>query len=133
MIWIKIAIILAMAGLNWARGYHWRPPCMIAMTVLMGAYFAILLHAWWLFPLVGLPMYGCLSLHDHNRGTWCSLVALGASFALLVTGHLAWYWFGFYCGFNFLLGWVTNNELKLSQLWEDLITGAGFGSLVFLI
>ena len=130
MIWlIRFLLIGIIAYLNYLRGYHYRIPCMIAISVIMGLWFAITLH-WWLFPLVGLPMYGCLSLHDQNRGAWCSLVALGASFALLVTGHLAWYWFIVYCATNYGLGWLCVNKLKLNQFWTDLITGAGFGLLI---
>ena len=132
MIWlIRIAILVILAYLNYLRGYHYRMPCMIAMSMLMGLYWAIYLHIWWLFPLVGLPMFGCLTLHDHNRGVWCSLVALGASFGLLVTGHLHWYWFIVYCAGNFGLGYLMVNKLKATQLWADLVTGAGFGILVF--
>lgn len=132
MLIIKIIVVLLMAILNFTRGYHWRPISMLAMTFIMGAYFSFLYNTWWLFPAVGLPMYGCLSLSNHNRGVWCSLVALGASFALLITGHLFWLWFILYCAGNYLLGWLVNNKLKLPQLPNDLITGAGFGILVFL-
>ena len=136
MIWIKILIVLLMAVLNYTRGKHWRPISMLAMTFIMGSYFAILYHTWWLFIVVGGPMYGCLTLPDGNRGVWCSLVALGASIALLLTGHLAWYWFIVYCGGNFLLGWIANKP-KIWGKWSnqftvDMITGAGFGALVFL-
>lgn len=131
MIWIiRFLIIGALAYLNYLRGYHYRIPCMTAMSILMGLYWAFYLHTWWIFPLVGLPMYACLSLHDHNRGVWCSVVALGASFGLLITGHLAWYWFILYCTTNFGLGYLCVNKFKLSQFWTDLITGAGFGLLV---
>lgn len=138
MIWIiRLILIAIIAILNWLRGWGKapflkRPECMILMSVIMGLYWAIYLHIWWLFPLVGGPMYGCLSLGDKNRGVWCSLVALGTSFFLLLTGNLAWYWFGLYCGGNYLIGWYTNNKLMLPQLWEDLVTGIGFGLLLLI-
>ena len=135
MIWfIRFILIALIAYLNYLRGYHYRIPSMIAMTMLTGLYFAIYYHTWWLFAAVGLPMYGCLSLHDGNRGAWCSLVALGASFALLLTGHLAWYWFIAYCGGNYLIGWIMNNPKIMGkysiQLYIDLVTGIGFGLIV---
>jgi len=133
MIWIiRILILLIMATLNWTRGYHWRPISMLAMTFIMGIYFALLLHTWWLFVVVGAPMYACLSLHDGNRGVWCSLVSLGASVFLLFFGYLSLFWFIIYCGVNFILGWQLNKQ-KVQQSIIDPITGAGFGSLVFLI
>ena len=134
MIWlIRILFIAVIALLNYLRGYHYRIPCMSAMTIIMGLWFAITLHHWWLFPLVGLPMYGCLSLHDQNRGVWCSLVALGTSLGLVLTGFLVWYLWLTYIITNYLIGWLTNNKLKLPQLWEDIVTGVGFASLIFLI
>lgn len=133
MIWIKIVLLLWLAGLNWARGYHWRPLGIALITLTLGTYFAIDLKLWGLLIAIGIPTGICLGLHDHNRGVWCSIVALGASFALLITGHLHWYWFVAYCGGNYLLGWICNNELKLVQKVIDPITGIGFGSLILLV
>ena len=138
MIWINIALLFWIAFLNWARGYHWRPLGIALITFTFASYFAITLHLWWLFLAIGIPTGVCLGLHDHNRGVWCSLVALGISFALLVSGHLAWYWFIAYCGGNFLLGWIINNPKivgeKLSQQkYIDPITGMGFASIFFMV
>lgn len=133
MIQIKIAFLIWLASLNFLRGYHWRPLGIALMSISMGLWVAIALKTWWLLFACGVPMGVCLGLGDHNRGVWCSLVALGASFALLITGHLFWLWFVLYCGGNYLLGWVCCNKLKLPQPIIDPITGAGFGVIVFLI
>ena len=133
MLIVKIIILFLMAILNFLRGYHYRPICMLAMSFLMGLYFAFLFHTWWLFVAIGLPFYGCLSLSDSNRGTWCSIDALGVSFALLVTGHLFWLWFALYCASNYLIGWIGNNKLKLPQVIIDPLTGASLASIIFLI
>ena len=132
MIW-KILITLLISGLNFTRGYHWRPLSIAFMSIIMGLYFAITIKIWWLLFAVGVPMGICLGLHDHNRGVWCSIVALGASITLLLTGNLAWYWFAIYCAGNFGLGWLMVNKLKAKQLLTDLVTGVGFGGLVWLL
>jgi hypothetical protein len=97
------------------------------MTLAMASYWAWYAHAWWMLLGVGIPMGICLGLKDHNRGVWCSLVALGASICPLVFGYITLPWFVIYCGGNYLLGWITNNKMKLVQKKEDWVTGVGFG------
>jgi hypothetical protein len=128
----KIAIVLLSSFLNWAGGYHWLWARRWSMTFLIALGCAFFTHCWWIFPLVMIPMAISLSLHDQNRGVWCVMTSLGASIALLLTGHLAWYWFIVYNVINYVLGWQLVKN-KQTQLICDTITGAGFGLIVFLI
>ena len=130
---LKLLILLLSSVLNFLRGYHWRPLCIALMAIMFGAYFAIHLHIWWLLFAVGIPLGICLGLHDGNRGAWCSIDALGVSFALLVTGHLFWLWFVLYCGGNYLVGWIGNNKLKLPQVIIDPLTGLALAVIVLLV
>jgi hypothetical protein len=135
---IKLTFILVMAILNFLRGWGKmpflrRPQCIALMVLIMGLWGIFITHIWWMIFAIAIPMGITLGISDKNRGVWCSLVALGASFALLMTGHLAWYWFALYCGGNFILGWIGVNKLKLNQVIIDPLTGGGFGSLVYLI
>lgn len=133
MIWLKIGLIIWLAVWNALRGYHYRPLGIAVMSISLGLALAFFTHIWWILFASGIPVGVCLGISDKNRGVWCSLVALGASFAILLTGNLAWYWFIAYCGGNYLLGWIGNNKLKLKQIPLDFITGAGFGVVVLLV
>lgn len=133
MIWIKLAILLLCAYLNWQGGYNTLWCRRFLMPFILAVSCGFFSQWWWAIPAIFIPMAITLSLHNQNRGVWCSIVALSASFALLVTGHLAWYWFIVYCGGNFLIGWVGNNKLKLPQVIIDPLTGGAIGSLVFFV
>jgi hypothetical protein len=131
MNYTNLLLIAVFAVLNWTRGYHWRPLSIALMSILMGFYWASRLGIWWMLFAVGIPMGVALGLHDQNRGVWCSLVAVGASVVLLVTGHLPWYWFAAYCALNYALGAILVKN-KAKQKVIDPVTGAGFGLLIFL-
>ena len=104
---IKLLLVILFAVLNFLRGYHWRPLCIALMVLTMGLYGAFITHLWYMLFFIAIPMGICLGLQDQNRGIWCSLVALGASVALLSFGYLAWYWWVVYCALNFALGYFT--------------------------
>ena len=129
---IKLLLILLSSFLNWAGGYHWLWARRFIMPFAIALFIAIKINIWWLFLACGVPMVICLSLHDQNRGVWCVLTALGVSFALLVTGHIHWYFWVIYCALNYLIGAILNKN-KAGQLIEDIVEGAGFASLIFLI
>lgn len=128
---LKLVILSSSAALNALGGYHWLWCRRFVMPAIIAGFIAWHLHIWWIFFAMYLPFCVCLSLHDHNRGAWCSIDAAGASFALLATGHLHWYWFVLYCGGAYFVGWLVNNKLKLNQIPNDCATGAWLGSLVF--
>jgi hypothetical protein len=102
------------------------------MPTLIAGFCAFKIGIWWMFFPIFIPFVICLSLHDHNRGVWCSLDALGVSFALLITGHLHWYLWLAYCALNYGVGAILNKN-EAGQLIEDTLEGAGLASIVLLI
>jgi hypothetical protein len=65
-----------------------------------------------------------------GRGFWGLLVAIALSLGLFLTGHMAWYWFMAYLLIGFFFEPLFKN---LQQVFGDIIIGAGFSSIVFLI
>ena len=138
MIYLKLILLILLPILNALRGYGKipflrRPQCIAIMSVSMGLYLAWVCKVWWLFFLCGGLMAGLLSTGDSNRPLWCFLVALGASLGLVLTHHLAWWLFVPYLGLNAFLGWLANNRLKLKQIPNDLVTGAGIATITFIV
>ena len=125
----------ALGGYNRLVFRRWLMP-----IILTGAAY-LLTHDLWVLTM--LSAGGALSLgygdnspirhifgNGWGRGVWGLLVALTLSLSLLLTGHLAWYWFALYLA----MGFILENALKnIYQLTGDLIIGIGFGSLVLFI
>lgn len=65
-----------------------------------------------------------------GRAVWCMLVGLSFSLPMLLTGHLAWYWFAVYNVICFLSGPLFKN---LYQIAGDIIFGLIFSSIVLLV
>ncbi len=129
---LKLLLIPLCSFLNWAGGYHWLWCRRFVMSFVIAFYCALRIKVWWIFFPIMVPFAVCLSLHDQNRGVWCSLDALGASFALLAMGYIHWYFWATYCALNYGIGAIFNKN-KAGQLIEDMAEGAGLGSLVLFI
>jgi hypothetical protein len=141
MILMKIVIMLICGALFFWGGYSWHNARRFIMPLVLAIFCAIYTQCWleltMFFSAIFLSLgYGINSPLRHifgngwGRGVWGILVGLALSLSLLLTGHLAWYFFLGYLTLSFTL----ENALKnLPQSLGDPIIGCGFATIVFLI
>ena len=132
---ILSAVLFAWGGYNFNKARRFILP-----SVLCGVCLWLTRDIWCLTQLATIGIF-CLGYGEDaplthifgpswGRGIWGLLGGITLSLGLFLTGHLAWYWFAAY----FTAGFILENALK--NVWQvagDLIIGAAFGSIVFLI
>ena len=141
MIAIKIAVMLASGCLMAWGGYNFKVARRFILPAILCVALALICHSWW--ALLGLSSMAALSIgygdnaifshifgHSWGRSVYGLLVAICLSLPLFLTHHLVIWFFVPYLIVNFTL----ENALKnVNQIVGDLIIGAGFGAIVFLI
>jgi hypothetical protein len=111
------------------------------MPVVICAGCAWLSHSWYAF--LGLASIGALCLgygpnsplekdttDSWARELWGCFVAFSFGLPLLLTGHLAGYWF---LGYILVCGSAENALKKLWQVAGDFIVGCCFASIILLV
>lgn len=141
MIYYKLTIVLICAGLFSYGGFSWHNARRFLMPLILTITCSMAVHAFWGLTMLLSIVFLCIGYGDKSafrhifgngwgRGVWGFLVALALSLGLFLTGHIAWYFFAGYLALNFTL----ENALKnINQVVGDLIIGAGFASIIFLI
>ncbi len=142
MIFIKLIIDAICAALNLIGGYSWHNARRYIMPVVIAGALSWFTGVWWL-GLTVLPTMGLLSIgYGENslfgkifgvawaRFVWMLLCCVGFSLGALLTGHLVLFFFVSYILGAGIIGITLRN---LNEIVGDIIFGAWFGSIVYLV
>jgi hypothetical protein len=139
---IKLVVMLICAALYFIGGLCFLPARRFIMPFVIALACAFFTGVWWAFFLP-LPMIGCLCIGYGEdswlrkilpdaiaRAVWGFLVAITASFGLLMAGFLPLWAFMPYLAVNLLLNGLL---VHWKQVIADPILGLGFSSLILFV
>ena len=134
MIFIKIIISFICGVLGAWGGYNFLPARRFILPVVLGFGVSVVTHIWWsgvlVFPLCGTLCIGYANTGKWWRGMWAFIQAVTAGVGLLLTGHLAWYFYILYC---ILAGVLGGLYIDWEQILGDLCLYSYLGSIILLV
>lgn len=133
----KLIIIAICGGLFALGGYSFLPARRFIMPFILAIMASVATNVWWeglcVLPMIAMLClgYGNFGSGNFARSVWLGLVALVAGVGLLLTGHLAIYFYGPYVIIAAVLAGIINN--RLPQIVGDFIFGSWLATIVLII
>ncbi len=142
MILIKFIVDAVCAVLNLIGGYCWHNARRYIMPIVLSCAVSFITQTWWLGITI-LPTMGLLSIGYGEKSilrrifgdawarfVWMLLCCVGFSLGPLIAGHIFLYLF---IGYILGAGILGITLRKIDEIVGDLIFGAWFGLIVFLV
>lgn len=137
----NIVTIVASGLFNAAGGNNFKLFRREFMPMFIASDLFYTLKDWWSFACLSSILFLSMGYGEDSpirkifgdawgRAVWCLLVGLSISLPMLLTGHLAWYWFAIYNATCFFSGPLLKN---LYQVAGDFILGSCFSCIVVII
>lgn len=134
MIEFKLGMLVLCGVLNAMGGYHWLFCRRYMMPFFIGVAVSVSTVIWWtgfmVLPVMGTLCLGYFGSGFWGRGLWLALQAAMIGLGLLLTHHVAWF---FYFPYVLIAGLLAGFLYDLEQLISDFIFGSWLGILLLLV